>query len=155
MMTRYLSLALQMPGCLLIVFASTIRAEPASTPQVLGSCISENGPVDLNRVLFLENRSMSIDNSNEQTQATLRGQIIRFRVNDGEDTVYVQDIGTSIGVGGEDADVILKFAILDNRQFLYWRETYQHRIYRQGLFNIIGHQLTPLCQGHGGVDMSH
>lgn len=75
----------------------------------------------------------------------------------------VGDIGDIVGQHGERADIFLKFGSLDSRPVLYWRETYQHRIFRQGLFAIDAssangnwnHVLTPLCEGKGGIETSH
>jgi hypothetical protein len=38
---------------------------------------------------------------------------------------------------------------------LYWRETFQHRIYGQGLFRVVGQSLEPFCEGRAGVQASN
>jgi hypothetical protein len=48
-------------------------------------------------------------------------------------------------------DIQLKLVTFEGALALYWRETYLHRTYRQGLFEIQGMRASPLCEGAGGV----
>lgn len=48
-------------------------------------------------------------------------------------------------------DVVISFAELDHEDFVYWRESYVHRTYRQGLFKFNGKTIVPVCTGVGGV----
>ncbi len=59
-----------------------------------------------------------------------------------------------------DIDIRLGFALLGGEMFVYWQETYLHRMYRQGLFRIDSaadwpDRLTPYCAGEGGEWISH
>lgn len=50
-----------------------------------------------------------------------------------------------------DIDVQGQFVIIDGAPGLFWRETFQHRMYRQGLFLIQDEMLSSYCVGLGGV----
>ncbi len=58
-----------------------------------------------------------------------------------------------VGPEGASADVELKLGLYEQQIVLYWRETYRHRIYRQGLFRFEGQALVPMCEGEGGEDI--
>jgi hypothetical protein len=87
----------------------------------------------------------------------------RLRVTLDGETVRIENLrlGRAHGfyytnIGGEvepdhDLDVDLRFARLARQTLIYWKETYQHKIYRQGLFRIVGEHVESLCQGRGGI----
>ena len=122
----------------------------------IGSCLGPNGVVDLRRVMFLENQSLDLDSAEGRMRVELVRQSVRVRMlDDPLDTRYLRHIASAVAQGEDDADVDLKLALFDGQPLVYWRETYQHRVYRQGLFRIVGHELEPLCEGHGGIGYSH
>ncbi|HKE94961.1 MAG TPA: hypothetical protein VKB34_11685 [Povalibacter sp.] len=57
--------------------------------------------------------------------------------------------------GKELPDIDLTLGLLDRAVVVYWRETYKHRTYKQGLFKVVDGELTLPCEGFGGVDVSH
>lgn len=119
--------------------------------RALGSCVGGRGPVSLSRVMFLENRILEWDGSSGPIRITLPRQSVNIKLlRAKKQDIYIHNIGRLVGQGDSDADVHLKLALLDNRPVIYWRETYQHRIYRQGIFSIVGHNLVRLCEGEGG-----
>jgi hypothetical protein len=131
------------------------HASPIEIMSGIGSCAGNGRQVDLRHVAFLENRSIDFD----QGQGMMRVSIE-------EETVYVRslasgstsptnyyDIGLTVQQNG-DADVDLKLGLLDGELVIFWRETFQHRMYRQGLFRPEATRLTPICEGRGGFDRS-
>lgn len=147
-----------------LLAAQLTRSPGPTTPPVvnldaMGECVGGNGRIDLHRVMFLENRTLVVDGGTGP---------LRLRLED--ETFYSEEIGErserrtyinqidAMVQPGENLDIELKFALVNNRLVLYWRETYQHRFYRQGLLTIEGRPLfggddqvmTPLCAGRGG-----
>lgn len=119
--------------------------------ETLGSCTGDRGPVSLSRVLFLENRSLDWNSSSGPVRITLRRQSVHIQLLEAPDgDTYLRNIGSLVAQSEDDADVYLKLALLDNVPAVYWRETFQHRIYRQGMFSVVGHDLIRLCEGEGG-----
>jgi hypothetical protein len=53
-----------------------------------------------------------------------------------------------------DLDVELKFAYFEGELVIYWKETFQHRIYKQGLFKVDRGGAAFICSGSGGVRTS-
>jgi hypothetical protein len=147
---------------MLIAQPATPRPAPAP-PRLdpfyagLGSCLGPEGPVDLRRLMLLENRQLDIDSAHGPMRLTLRGEEIRIAMlSPSADVVLsAHDIAYRVRRGDDEPDIALKLAILDGRTVLYWRETFQNRQYRQGLFSIDGHDLSPLCEGRGGIEVSH
>lgn len=117
----------------------------------LGHCEQNGHSIDMRRVMFLENRSIdmnsrtgplriSIDHSDFIIEEV--GQRSRHRR-------FINDVANTIDPAGN-LDIELKLAYYNGNLLLYWKETFQNRHYRQGLFNIVGADLTPLCTGVGG-----
>lgn len=115
------------------------------------------GSVDLRNVLFLENRSVNLERAPAGTRVELRGQTVLIRVGErnDEETVFVIDVAERISEEPDLPDIYLKLAMYDDRLAIYWRETFLHRIYRQGLMSIQNNDLVSLCEGRGGVEVSH
>lgn len=139
-----------------MIWLAALTLQPPPPPGIvhvdaLGSCVGQGGPVELQRVLFAENRSIDID---------------QRRLGLERESLWIERIGdpgagrTRIEVAylispRADIDIKLQFAMVEGRLSLYWRETYQYRLYRQGIFTIVGDELIPLCEGEGGIWMSH
>jgi len=123
----------------------------------MGSCLSRHGPIELRNALFLENRALEFMGSRGLLRVELEGQVARIssRETSGDETISRTDIGELVDDHGSASDVGVKLALLDGRVVIYWRETFQNRIYRQGLLRIEGLALTPLCQGRAGTEISH
>lgn len=121
----------------------------------IGSCGDRASRVDMRRVAFLENRSIDWGAGSRRMRVRLSGenayvQAISARVNQ---PVNIHSVALTVQRDG-DIDIQLKFAILDGELLIYWRETYQHRMYRQGLLRPELSQLVSLCEGRGGLDSS-
>lgn len=106
--------------------------------------------------MLLQNRVVDVESPSGPTRVSIVRQSIHMRMlNAPDETTYVRDIGGAVKRGEEEPDLELTLGLLGQRLVLYWRETFQHRMYRQGLFSIEGHELKPLCEGRGGVYISH
>jgi hypothetical protein len=136
---------------------------PPPTPQVALEaadwCEGSGGRIDMHRVMFLENRTLEVDGGTGPLRLRLDGETF-YSDEIGERSrhrTYLDRIDTLVQPG-EDLDIDLKFALVNGRLTLYWRETYQHRFYRQGLVSLEGRALfgdddqgmTILCAGRGG-----
>jgi hypothetical protein len=146
----------------LLAQVSPVTTVPPMRPFNLAAseiCEGSAGPIDMARVMFLENRTLDFDGATGPLQLRLDGE-----------TFYSEEVGEHSGhrtyfnridalvQSGEDIDIDLKLALLNGRLVLYWRETYQHRFWRYGLVSIEGRALfgddavamRPLCNGRGG-----
>lgn len=65
-----------------------------------------------------------------------------------------QDIEAFVVDADGDVDVIASFVKVGDVVSIYWRETYLHRSYRQGVLGIGADGLYALCQGAAGADAS-
>jgi hypothetical protein len=157
---------------MIILAAILLSIEPLVVPDKefefvtgLGSCLApDRRPLDLRRVALLQNRELLLDSKNGRVRAVLEGQKVSLHIEGSPDDEHiVRNIGDLVGGSEGRADVFLTLGFLDNRPVLYWRETYQHRSFRQGLLSISpeaaradwAQVLTPMCEGRGGVDTSH
>lgn len=149
----------------MLLLPMLIQSGPVSNGVDFGSCRAPDGPlIDLRRVSLLQNRQLELDSGTGRIRIVIEGQ--RFRLHrlaspDGE--TVAGDIGGVVNRSNDEdtADVFVTIGLLDARPVLYWRETYQHRSFRQGLLNVDpvamnadwNRVLTPLCEGRGGADV--
>lgn len=110
--------------------------------------------VDMQKVEFLDNDAVTISAAEFSVRLTIDGERI------GEDWRRPmprhtwEEIETLIVDSSGDIDLAARFARVDGAITVYWRETYLHRSYRQGLLGISVEGLYPLCQGAAGADGS-
>ncbi len=141
---------------LLATEASFPKIMAVSPSGPIGSCVSDKGKsFDLRNLVFLESRSIIIIDNNKH-----------FRINVLRERVEISQLGsrsnspsyyTNIGYEVEpedDLDIELKLGAFSGELVIYWKETYQNQIFRQGLFRIAEQRVQPLCQGKGGFDSS-
>jgi hypothetical protein len=142
---------------ILLPAAPAMSAIPNSTAhtndtlQIMGSCIGHKGPIALAQVMFLENRVLNWEGASTPIRISLSRQSASIKLLKApKGDTFVHNIGVLVGDGTVEPDIYLKIAIFDKKPMIYWRETYQHRIYRQGIFAVSGHKLVRLCEGEGG-----
>ena len=150
-------------AALLVAQLTPVRGGPTTPPQInlisTGSCESSAGRIDMQRVMFLENRTLDVDGGTGPLRLRLDGETF-YSDEIGEHSrhrTYFDKIDALIRPD-QDLDIDLKFAFVNGRLMLYWRETYQHRFYRHGLVSLEGRALfgdenqgmTILCEGRGG-----
>jgi len=101
--------------------------------------------------MFLENRTVDIDWRAGKLRLSFDGDNFHAdEIRHGRSvTQHYRSILDEIE-NGDDLDIELKFAYFENRLLIYWRETFQNRPYRQGLFEINGPDVAFLCAGRGG-----
>lgn len=134
---------------------TSVSAEPSRIEADvgdLGSCLGDKGIFELRRIMFLTNRTIDIDSAGK-FRVTLDRQKVKIQRLSGASGGEVHIVNVGNIISGE-PDIVLTLGILDNRPVLYWRETFLHRRYRQGVFSIVGQSLVLLCQGSGGVDLT-
>jgi hypothetical protein len=127
--------------------SSTTRAD------LMGNCLDSNGqPIGLRKLLFLENRSLVIE-QNGVFRIDLVGESIEIlrTAPQADKGAYVTNLGYEVSPD-DDIDIESKFALLAGDLVVYWKETYQHRIYRQGLFRIESQGVRAVCQGKAGFN---
>lgn len=126
---------------------------------MLGNCRSEDQVIDLRRMMIHEHRWLDVIGEHGRTRTRVSGESLVFERRDqvspeGRTPIVVVDIGRILG-GNEDLDIDLRLASVEGRFAVFWRETFQHRSYRQGLLEIVGETVVALCEGRGGIDASH
>lgn len=146
---------------MIAAFAMAVAAPAVtvvSSPQldVIGNCAGTGGrSFDLEKLLLLENRTALMEGSDGTLRVSVAGErveILRLRPKS-DGSVYITNIGYEVEPRA-DLDVELKLALNSGELVVYWKETYKNRIYRQGLFRIMGQHVAALCQGRGGFDSS-
>jgi len=105
-------------------------------------------------MLFIENSDIPWTGADGETRARIGRQTL-YIDRDGELGVETswQIIAEEIDPDAS-LDLDLKFVLIDGAIGLYWRETFQHRMYRQGVFRFTWGQLTKVCEGRGGESFS-
>jgi len=149
-----------------LVFAAILfgtAADPPRTQTVIlteeirqafdpvGDCEGNGRSFDLHRMMILEDRPVDIDSPDGPLRVSVHGEDLFFDAvgPTSPDRRYYTNVDSEIDPR-DDLDIELKLAYFEGRLVLYWKETFQNRIYRQGLFSIAGHAVVPLCTGHGG-----
>lgn len=143
---------------LIEILALAAAAAPAPdgsrpAPGSIGNCIdARQRSVDLHELYFLSSPTAVIESRNGSFQVTLAGEHVEVsrvgQISGGG--VYKTNIGYEVEPR-DDLDVELKLAYLTGNPVIYWKETYRHRIYRQGLFRVVDMGVEAICQGKGGV----
>jgi hypothetical protein len=149
--------AITLCGCLATEKAAAQTAARNATSEVLvislqGSCLTPSGvSVDLDRAMFLENRAIDVQEGNIRRRIRAVGRTFYAETLwDTTPTTYYTDVDTEVSEASP-PDIELKLVYVEGTLALYWRETYQHRQYRQGLFHIEGEHIARWCEGIGGV----
>lgn len=138
-----------MTSILPLAFAVMVGLQ--NVPPIEGSCGSGADSVDLQRVVFSSNTKITSGYGESFREVSIRGErLIITRMLGGEISSRVIDIGDIVG-DGNPIDISLEFTVGD-RLGIYWRETFQHQSYRQGLFFIDGDGVIYRCEGAAGID---
>lgn len=145
-----------MLGFLAIILAGlgTEKAPLLTVPDteesaVVGSCKTIDGrSINLNRALIIEPVKI---NFGDEYRIQISGERIHFHRDNRDKIVDAQDVINK----EQDLDILLKFAVMKGKLLIYWKETYRHRSYRQGLIEIKEDELEAICEGTGGLDRSH
>ena len=150
---------------IMVALLPIVQSGPVSNGVDFGSCGTPGGQaVDIRRVMLLPDRAMAFDSSVGRVRISLDGQRFALHLLDApEGDHFVGDVGDLISDGEERADVFVMIGSINARSVLYWRETYQHRSFRQGVLTVDPEAvkadwnsiLTPFCEGTGGVDVLH
>jgi len=131
---------------------TVVRESEVPRLDPLGNCEGNGASFDLRRLMLIENRSIRMEGAHGELQVSVNREQVRIdAVRDGSaQPVYSTNIGYAAEPHG-DLDVELKLGYLDGAPIVYWKETFQNRIYRQGLFRIVGERVEQLCAGRGGI----
>lgn len=117
----------------------------------LGDCKNAEISVDLHGMMIISNQRVPVDATHESTYAEIQRDNIRIlnTIHDGSAlTVSVSDF---INLG-EDLDISLDFVYVDRELYVFWRETFINREYKQGLVEFDGDgNLKEICRGVGGA----
>jgi hypothetical protein len=149
--------AMSLMSALGLLAASPLVVVPQPAVDIVGDCVAAQGKsADLHTLMFLENRSIDIVGSKGSVRVTLNGERVQIRrIGPSADgAIYSLNIGDEVAPN-DDLDVELKLGYMSGQLVLYWKETYQHRIYRQGLFGFFDDRVRSICSGRGGVNTSN
>lgn len=145
-----------------LVLAHASGVQPSIVPSQsidifdgIGACGDQVRRVDMRRVAFLENQSIDLGTGSTQMRIRIEGekaytQAIGTNINQ---PTHIHNVALDVQRNG-DIDIQLKLAILDGQLLIYWRETFQHRMYRHGLLRPELTRLVPVCEGRGGFNSS-
>jgi len=128
------------------------NGRPLALAGRIGTCEAGGRSYNLNRLMLLENQAVEIDGPHGPLRVSVAEEYVQiYTAGSGPArAVYATNIGEAADPHG-DLDVELKLGYFDGALVVFWKETFRHRIYRQGIFRIAGESVTPLCAGHGGV----
>ncbi len=116
----------------------------------LGYCGSDANSVDLTRIIIHERRWLDVFSAHGRTRVRVQGESVAFVRLEGDQRTTSFNLGDILD-GESGIDIELRIASVENQLAVYWRETFQHRIYRQGLLRIAEEGLLPWCEGRGGI----
>jgi hypothetical protein len=158
--------SLTMVALLVAGVSAASAGEPDVVPSVKdqaavspGSCIANARPVDLDQLLILQNSSARMDTKRGYNRVRVSGETVYVDIHDaGQDRAsktVVHRMDSRIEPDA-DVDVIVALAMFETHLVIYWKESFLHRSYRQGVFRIgADASIEPLCEGRGGIDSSH
>ena len=150
-------------GCVSAVPAAPVAEEriipvhsriEAPTLSTAGRCeTAGHSFVDMEALVRLPDTEISVADPNKSVSMRIEGEgvLIEWQSRDDGSFERIRIDRLVAADENDDPDLQLSFAQTTGGVALYWRETYQHRIYRQGLFRIVGARLEQWCQGRGGV----
>lgn len=152
---------------LLIVFLSAClpssgRAQPIDpaadlTYSGVGDCsVTAGERVDLRRLWILKDDAIELREGSRFWRIRVNWESVTVETLTGGATgeVEMRDIGLDLDEQ-RDIDIEVRLAVLEGTLVAYWRETYQHRRYRQGLYRFEGGKFEPWCEGVGGIEAIH
>lgn len=133
--------------------AQAVQVAPSPGSEMLeletltpGTCLKSDGThVDMRLAVFGENEEVDILQGSTRRRLRVDNAGVYFWAGDHYYPAYMLISGAK----GGDLDLNLKIVALDGEVFFYWRETYKHRSFRQGLLRIVGDNIVPFCEGMG------
>ena len=164
MLLRYLVIAsLVLVGCAAAQDATVgesrrhygpVPLPPKFELQEDSRCTSASGEVtDVRDVLFLRDTTIPVSAGFSPRQISVDRQTVFVGDSEAEG-MHIFDVGPRIS--GDDAlDVELSLGLLRGGVVIHWRETFQHRRYRQGLLHMVGDDLVSMCEGISGITETH
>lgn len=138
-----------------LLMGSRLRQEPTQVNLRLGSCSSGERRIDMQRVMFLENRTL-LTSESQPRLIEVRRETATIEMEDREGALTTSYVPIDALIDDEaDLDLELKLVVFEGEVMVFWKETFQNRIYRQGLVKLIGQDFVPVCEGQGGSEVSH
>lgn len=122
---------------------------PRPTLNPFGSCEKNGNSLDLSQALIIENSFAWFGEPSDRIYVEISNETVLIG-RDSRDTVQPFELDENISPQ-EDIDISINVALWQGKPAVYWRENYQHRLYRQGVFLIERGNLVVLCEGLGGV----
>ena len=118
----------------------------------IGTCQGDGRSYNLRRLMLLENQMIEVDGPRGPLRVSISGEylLIDTAGPPPRRAVYAANISDAVDPNA-DLDVELKLGYFEGTLVAFWKETFRHRTYRQGLLRISGETVTPLCEGSGGV----
>lgn len=117
----------------------------------LGFCKTKKGRfIDLSKLLFIRNKVIPNGIFNKKySSISIREEKLVYLNSD--NTEEIVDLNFYVG-SEDDFDISSTFALSEGQLYLYWRQTFIHRSYYQGLLKIDKAKVSQYCYGSGGVD---
>lgn len=136
--------------------ASSVSSVPGEEEiNIHGNCTSSAvRSYDPRSFVFLKNRHVRWTRGNRTTEFKIDGERLWVygRLNgEGEATRIPYQVDYII-TGDVELDIEMDPVLLEGNLYVYWRETFRHRSYRQGLLEVTGMTINKVCEGNGGVD---
>jgi hypothetical protein len=102
--------------------------------------------------MLLENHAVEVDGPQGPLRVSISGEYLLIDTTGPlpPRAVYATNISDAVDPNA-DLDVELKLGYFEGTLVAFWKETFRHRMYRQGLLRILGETVTPLCEGRGGI----
>jgi hypothetical protein len=139
-----------------LVAPATLIVVPEQKLDAVGDCIEPSGKADeLRGLRFLKSHSANTETAAGKLRITLQGEHVRIdNLRYGRaHGFYYSNLGDQVEPN-DDLDIELRLARQKGRLVIYWKETYRHKIYRQGLFRVVDERVELICQGRGGLNSS-
>jgi hypothetical protein len=139
------------------VSGTRIRRPPIDHGALqLGNCNGSPDLVDMRRVMFLENKRLDYVLPSGLHRFEVDGENLRIIDISESGTGYAYSYRVDLELERElgPMDLIVKLALFQGRLMVFWKESYLHRSYRQGLLTVEAPdlRLVPFCIGSGGSD---
>lgn len=133
-----------------------VRKNPLYIPYYAGTCIENKQTVYLNEAFFIKNKVIKIRSENGYSIIKIVRDLLdvkKFDKNGSLIESYILDVKGNVLKRNDkvkDIDIKISFVWVDNELGVYWKESFLHKQYMQGVYMIKNNQLNFYCQGSGG-----
>jgi hypothetical protein len=121
-----------------------------------GYCAAEAKKIDIKNLMFLKNTEIRLSLNPGYALIGIEGESLRIEKHNNSGSLVdtkIIDVDKSVLAHAKqtgDIDIEMSFVLLDGSIAVFWKETFMHQSYRQGIFKLENDNLQWVCEGTAG-----